>query len=737
MNPRPATTVPTPPGRNTPVRPLDSERGGALITVLAVIITVTTIAAVVLALSGREWLISSGHRGALEAFYIAEAGGQVARIALRQFVELGLDAGLHARSAHLDRLHDRLRALVAGSGRLEGTCARAETSAGPSGRPGAGSNSLGILELAQGADRFTGGLDLSTPDATPVHEVVFRVVPGSGVLGLQTDGPDAPFSLGNGRVVARVSLSRDGSAWAEQALPGCPEQPRYVFPFRYTIDAEGQVGAARRRISASGAFRIVVEQPGFARYLLFTNTFGSRPVCSERRPCRGWLPEQTYDGPVHTNDRLWIAGAPVFLDRVTSANILDADGDGELDPAKGDRPGPPLARFYNGGAGCPDRDADSEPWCDLDAAANPPADTPWFLRGFVRSWRYLALPSGAEAQEWAALTGARPTSPQGQTSPASLTNVDRRAALGLPISPADVTPPQVAPTVFLPTGTAMSDVETCALRGGNGFGGRLRGGVYVTGPVQHLRLSVDGRTSVLEISTDPEHRWVIRVNQQAGRTDVLLERGTGRTPLTCQYAGVPNGVVFVRGDVDELSGPPRRRADDGHSAPPAIQRDSALTVVATGGIHIASDLRYEVDPRGPDGVWSPQPCTGDDRCDVGNMLGLYSVEGDIRVSQTAPANLVVHAVLMAGRGAVEIATAGRTPRPGTVTLLGGIISRYGGAMDGIGQAARIPGGSALALHYDHRTGVGMADPPAFPRLPLLGVRGTPGLEAKPAWVERP
>jgi hypothetical protein len=230
---------------------------------------------------------------------------------------------------------------------------------------------------------------------------------------------------------------------------------------------------------------------------------------------------------------------------------------------------------------------------------------------------------------------------------------------------------------------------------------------------------------------------VIRVNRQAGRTDVLYERGPGRTPLTCEYTGVPNGVVFVRGDIDELGGPPRRRPDDGNSAPPAIHRDAALTVVATGTIRIASDLRYEVDPRGRDGVWSPQPCTGDDRCDVGNMLGLYSVEGDIGVSPSAPRDIVVHGVLMAGRGAIELTAAGQKPYLGTFTLLGGIISRYNGVIDRSGGAPRIGSGYNLVLHYDHRMGVGMADPPAFPRLSVMGIRGTPGLEVRPVWVERP
>ena len=708
-----------------------SERGGALLTVLAVMIMLTAVAAMILALSGRELSLSVGHRRSLEAFYLAEAGAHLARASLQQFVIEGLTSGLHQDSVeNLEELHLWLQGIVTGSSRLGRQCERAQPLSNYTGRTGAGSNSLALFDLttvgpAHGLspDRIPTG----SPNHAPAQSIRYRYAPQTGIFGFQADGPDDVVTpLGTGGFVVRITLGRDGNAWADRVFPECGGEPRYVFPFRYTIDIEGRAVGARRRLALTGAFSVVVERPSFAQYQWFSNTFGTRAVCQNQQPCRFWLSDETFDGPVHTNDRLWIAGSPVFRARVTSANLRDDDGDGELDPARGDTPGPPVVRFDNAGTACAD-DAEPGGWCDRDAWQNPPSDLPSFLKGFERGAYAIPLPENADPQEWAALFGDPPQALQVGTPPPQLTNVARRHALGLPLVAHDV-----PPNVFFPTGTETSRVEACHFRSG-GTGGRLLGGIYVGAPLEALRLSVDGDTSVYELYTDPEHRWQVRIDREARRTTVLYERR--RTPLTCTYEGVPNGIIVVRGDINAVGGPPRRRPDAGDSAPPGIHRDDVLTVVATGTIQIASDLRYQEDPRGPDGVWSARPCTGDDRCGARNLLALYSVKGDIRLSDTAPNDVVIHAVLMAGQGGIDL-SAGRQ-RQRALSLLGGKINRYEGFMDTSVKGDRIGGGSTLVFQYDHRLGIRLVDPPAFPRLHVIGVRAAPGLNDRPAWVERP
>ncbi len=704
------------------------ERGAALLTVLAVILALAALAAVLLNLTGREIALSRGHHLSLEALYLAEGAAHLARASLQRFVVLGLTEGLHQRSAQdLGALHAHLNQLVAGTGTLEGSCARATSS---DIQELGGSNSIALFDVI-GLGPAADSTRPANATAALAQSVRFRYAPSDAdTFGLLPDGQDdAVTPLGGGTLLARVTIARDGGAWAENALPGCPGEPRYAFPYQYAIDAEGRTAKfGRRRVSLSGKFQVVIERPSFSQYLLFSNVFGTRPVCPDRQPCRRWLPAgKVYEGPVHTNERLWIAGDPVFMDRVTSANLRDSSGDGDLNPELGDSIGPPVARFHNGGLECA---GDEEPggWCDLASAHNPPADAPRFLKGFDRGVPYIALPADLHQQEWAALTGRLWHDVDGDGLIDPITNADRRSALGLPVVAVDV-----PPDVFLPTSAPESRVDACYFRAGE-EGGRLRGGVYIGRSLRSLRFSVDGRIAVYELSTDPDHRWTIRIDRAAQRTRVLYSRKG--TPLECSYEGVPNGIIFVRGDIDGLSGPPRRRIGGGEEAPPAIHQDDAVTVVATGAIRIEGDLRYQVDPRGPDGVWGRPPCSGDDRCGVGNLLGLFSFGGDILVAENAPNDIVIHAVLMAGRGSVGVAEVETRPAQGTLHLLGGKINRYEGLFRNEGFHGRFGGGYLLDLRFDHRLGMGLREPPVFPRLQVVGVRATPGLEERPAWTER-
>ncbi|MBM3744435.1 MAG: DUF4900 domain-containing protein [Acidobacteria bacterium] len=705
------------------------ERGAALVTVLAVTMALAALAAVLLTITAREIAVSIGHRLSLEAFYLAEGAAHLTRASLHRLVVLGLNEGLHWRSLeNAGKLHAHLARLVAGTGTLEGSCGRATSS---DTQELGGSNSIALFDMVG-----LGAANASAPAANATtafaQSVRYRFAPLEGdAFGLLPDGQDDVITpLGVGTLLARATVARDGNAWAESALPGCPGEPRYFFPFRYTIDAEGRTGPfGRRRVSLSGKFQVVIERPSFSQYFLFSNIFGTRPVCPNRQPCRRWLSAgAVYEGPVHTNERLWIAGDPLFMDRATSANFRDSNGDGELSPELGDRVGQPVARFYNGGLECA---GDAEPggWCDRNAARNLPADAPRFLKGFDRGVPYVAMPVDLHQQEWFALVGNLRRDADGDGLVDPISNVDRRYALGLPVVTADV-----PPDVFLPTGANESRVDRCYFAAGEA-GGRLRGGIYVGRSLRSLRLSVDGRMSVYELTTDPDHWWTIRVDRAAQLTKVFYSRKG--TPLECTYQGVPNGIIFVRGDIDDLTGPPRRRVGGGEEAAPAVHQDDAITVVATGTIRIGGDLRYQVDPRGPDDVWGSPPCSGDDRCGVRNLLGIYSFGGEVLVGKDAPDDVVIHAVLMAGHGSVGVAEVETRSSQGTLHLLGGKINRYEGLFRNEGSFGRFGGGYLPDLRFDHRLGIGLREPPGFPRLQVLAVRTTPGLDSRPAWTERP
>jgi hypothetical protein len=81
------------------------------------------------------------------------------------------------------------------------------------------------------------------------------------------------------------------------------------------------------------------------------------------------------------------------------------------------------------------------------------------------------------------------------------------------------------------------------------------------------------------------------------------------------------------------------RKDPSTSVTRAIEQNTRLTIAADGDIYISGHLAYQVEPRGPDGVFSsPIPGepvgTSDDNLAVQNVLGLLSWDGGIHIQQS-------------------------------------------------------------------------------------------------------
>jgi hypothetical protein len=131
-----------------------------------------------------------------------------------------------------------------------------------------------------------------------------------------------------------------------------------------------------------------------------------------------------------------------------------------------------------------------------------------------------------------------------------------------------------------------------------------------------------------------------------------------------------------------------------------------------------------------------------------NLLGLYSLGNDIRITTAAPSDLDIHAVMMAGNpsdgynssvnvqsydACVPPATGTPCPR-GNVNLIGGIIEEYYGAFgtfdaNGLGRT-----GYGRAFRYDRRMGRGFS-PPYFPTINVFDLVAQQLAGARPAWRE--
>lgn len=164
-----------------------------------------------------------------------------------------------------------------------------------------------------------------------------------------------------GGYTANIIVEEDGN-------PSNPSGEIFIFPYRFTIEAQGQITTpdVQRDIRLlQGSFTVTVRRDTFARFALFT---------AHHRMESGqtvWFTGNTnFTGPVHTNERFSFANNPSghFTEETTQHETR--------------------ARFYNDG------------WPRLlDADSNPPDDVPTFEEGFERGADIINLVSSITQTE--------------------------------------------------------------------------------------------------------------------------------------------------------------------------------------------------------------------------------------------------------------------------------------------------------------------------------------------------
>jgi hypothetical protein len=262
----------------------------------------------------------------------------------------------------------------------------------------------------------------------------------------------------------------------------------------------------------------------------------------------------------------------------------------------------------------------------------------------------------------------------------------------------------------------------------------MLGGIYVQGSVDSLTLSVAGPTNNLGVYTfvQGSTTTTVTVDRANNQTTVtsngwLTPSGPGCAgsvgPATRTFAGVPKGwqgpgnanatVIYVEGSVNSLSG--------------TLQQNEQTTLAASGTITIQGNLQYQAPPNPSDPTSNPT-----------NLLGLYSSGGDIVIGTSAPNNVVIDAVLMAGstgssyNSSVNVANYNSGSLRGNVNLLGGIVEKYYGPFGTVNSfSGQQLTGYGRAFTYDTRMNRGFT-PPYFPTTnefqvvagsqPLAGVR---------------
>ena len=293
----------------------------------------------------------------------------------------------------------------------------------------------------------------------------------------------------------------------------------------------------------------------------------------------------------------------------------------------------------------------------LDQSQNGNKDKPDFYGGFDRGESRIELPENSFSQQRAAL-GGNPTN----TTPVS--NQEIRALLGLPPGRGSVDR-----GVHLPHD-----------------GSRITGGIYVHGKAERVELADEEGKQVYRIRDAGNQVTTIKVDFEKGRTEMIQPDGQTET-----LGGTPNGVLFVRGPVEDLRGPGRA----GDEPLPALADRSQINVVAQGDIVVQNDLTYHDYENGE------------------SVLGLFTSKGDVRIGTDAPGELRVDAFVLASGDRKVFTVDGWDTGPyrGQMHLRGGMVTNYFGPFGSFGNPDEGGGtGYGRDFHYDGRGYV----PPYFP-----------------------
>lgn len=453
-----------------------------------------------------------------------------------------------------------------------------------------------------------------------------------------------------------------------------------TYTYRYNVTAIGKSGEREERILLTGDVQFGLSQPSFAQFALFTDT---------HRTASGsdlWFTNgSVFDGPVHTNGNNnsymhFAANVKGSMDSATFKGKLTSSST-------------KIAYLHYDNKGNQVVEEDSTTPLSNKNPSSKKGVTPIFEDGYERGKPEIDLPENSFSQARAALGGD-------STNQTSLSNKDIRKSLGL---------------------TENNNAVPGGVYTPSDASGNATGGIYIQGDVDEMIMSVDAngkqqiyirqaaytKGSGKNKVNVPEVKKTITIDP-AAKTMVVKDM-KNNTTTTLQNAS--RNILHVEGDIKSIGGPSRQPSNSKKTedAPPAIQKEMALTVSSTGDIVVQRDLKYQDDPRGADGQFGG----GDDNLKTKNMLGLFSSGGDVRVGTSAPDNMSIHASIMAASNGAQFTVDNYTSRAvqGQLNVLGGIIQNYYGA-SGTFNANGPASGFNPSRIYDRR--FGQAAPPFFP-----------------------
>ncbi len=263
--------------------------------------------------------------------------------------------------------------------------------------------------------------------------------------------------------------------------------------------------------------------------------------------------------------------------------------------------------------------------------------------------------------------------------------------------------------IAMPNTTQESDMVAQATAG-NTYGSA---GIYVptSGPAMAGGIYVNGDAS-MTMSVDGSDRAVYTITQGASTKTITVDAANNQTLVTTgattdTYTGKPDGVddvgtiIYVNGNLTSLGG--------------AVQKDTQAVIATHNDVVIQNNIHYSQYTPSSGTVGQPGyvPPSAEG---YGNLLGVMSWAGNIRIGTSAPNDVNVHATLMAQQGIVTVDNYNSGSPRGNATLLGGVISNNYGAFGTVSGGTGTPlTGYGRNFTYDTRMET-QYTPPYFPTM---------------------
>jgi type II secretory pathway pseudopilin PulG len=439
-----------------------------------------------------------------------------------------------------------------------------------------------------------------------------------------------------------------------------------VYYLDYSINGTGTFADNTRRVTTEGTMLVRLGRTSLNQFILLANDGGSGTNGTS-----GFFDTSSvYDGPVHVNQNWALSGKPTFLAGASVSDTYVWMNDAKN--CKG------FAFVKVGGAqtspgGCTQPNTNGQ--------------------GLQYGTDKIDLPKNATSQARAALgLDAKDLSNLGKGSVCQALNV---------------TPCNKIPNgVYLPSSS-----------------GKVSGGIYIQGDA-NVTLSTLGNAQVYTILDENGKTTTITVDYVTKTTTYLQSPG-----LPVVLSGVPNGQLYVDGDINSLTGPARTGtlpspapATAPSVVPPALASQSQLNIASSGSVTVTGDVTYTENP-------NTTPTAK-------NVLGIISGSDSVVIGDSAPKDVYLNGAILAGSTGkgLGVKSPGQTPARGAIHMLGSLAEdtdQLRGQVDGNGTATA---GYADDFKFDQRFLNGAVAPPFFPATTQFAV--STGWPIQRTWNEQ-